>query len=86
MGELIGNKYSSFTLYPNVETKIANGTGAYYVSNDSRDAVSFIPIINYNSVFLLGENFGIKLKVIYGELYATSQEEMNIRVRTIYKK
>lgn len=82
----MGEKYNSFTLYPNVETKIASGTGVYYISNDSRDAVSFISVINYSKVFLLGDNFGITFKVLHSELYATSQEELNIRVRTIYKK
>ena len=87
MGGLLSNTYNSFTLKNGVEEKIASGTGVYYISNKYLDSVSALIVINYDSFYILGDDYRVGFRVESSELYATAKiGDQDINVRELCKK
>ena len=87
VGGLLSNTYNSFTLKNGVEEKIASGTGVYYISNKYLDSVSVLIVINYDSFYILGDDYRVGFRVESSELYATAKiGDQDINVRKLCKK
>ena len=87
VGGLLSNTYNSFTLKNGVEEKIASGTGVYYISNKYLDSVSALIVINYDSFYMLGDDYRVGFRVESSELYATAKiGDQDINVRELCKK
>ena len=84
VGGLLKNTYSSFSLETGTEQMIASGIGVYYVSNTYFDSVSNLVVMDYDSAYVLGDDYRVEFRVEEAKLYATAKNgNQDIRIRKI---
>lgn len=84
MGGLLQNTYSSFSLETGTEQMIASGIGVYYVSNSHFDSVSNLVVMDYDSAYVVGNDYRVEYRVEGAKLYATAKHDnQDIRIRKI---
>lgn len=84
VGELLKNTYSSFSLETGTEQMIASGIGVYYVSDSYFDSISILVVMDYDSAYLLGNDYRVEFRVEEAKLYATAKHKnQDIRIRKI---
>ena len=70
---LLQNTYSSFSLETGTEQMIASGIGVYYISDSYFDSVSNLVVIDYDSAYMVGNDYRIEYRVESAKLYATAK-------------